>query len=63
MKKLLNQNDESEIEANVLKLLILKKCTLSDFDQLVDKIHQYYKDNATLADLKVIANDIDKTHH
>ncbi|MDB8860137.1 hypothetical protein [Pediococcus acidilactici] len=62
MKKILSAKDESEIEENVLIQLISKKCTLSDFDQLVDKIHQYYRDNATLADLKVIANDIDKAH-
>ncbi|QHM64141.1 hypothetical protein C7M47_03106 [Lactiplantibacillus plantarum] len=48
MKKILSQRDKNQLEEEVLAILVNKKCTLADFEEVTAKVHQIYKDNAVL---------------
>lgn len=62
MRHLLTLNEQSYLQSKIIELLVSKKCTLSSFDELVDKVHQFYKDNATLNQSITTTNDIHTVH-
>lgn len=48
MKKLINQDVLENITSKVIGILVTNKCTLYDFREVSDKVHQFYQDNATV---------------
>lgn len=60
-KKILSNLDESKLFNTICELLIQKRCTLRDFEALSERIHEFYKNNATLGE-SIIAIDKNIAH-
>lgn len=63
MKKLISQDILEGITSKVIEILVANKCTLSDFREVSDKVHQFYQDNATVDIVSSIRKNTEQNHH